>query len=176
MHAVTALYEESPAVEIYRRPVTIVRASSDVMGMRDAATNMARVGLKLVAGAAIVPTEDGTIPHGLRQNYFADAPGAHVPNRPATRRISATDQRTSSGYDGRRMRTSLQGNVSGTVQYGVARRWGQVGPSPSGLGPSQFTPIGPPSARVETRSSKARATQTPWAFPASIAIGKWIPP
>lgn len=76
IHAVTALNEENPAVEIYRRPVTIVRASSDVMGMRDAAANLARVGLKLVADESIVPTEDGTIPHGLRQNYFADAPGA----------------------------------------------------------------------------------------------------
>jgi glycine reductase len=76
IRSVTALYEENPAVEIYRRPVTIVRASADVMGMRDAATNMARVGLKLVAGAAITPAEDDTIPHGQRQNYFADAPGA----------------------------------------------------------------------------------------------------
>jgi betaine reductase len=74
--AVTAMYEENPAVEIYRRPVTIVRAGSDVMGMRDAAAGMVRVGLKLVTGEAIVPTEDGTIPHGLRQNYFAEATGA----------------------------------------------------------------------------------------------------
>jgi glycine reductase len=75
--AVTAMYEENPAIEIYRRPVTIVRSGSDVMAMRDAAAGMVRVGLKLVAGEAIAPAVDGTIPHGLRQNYFADATGAH---------------------------------------------------------------------------------------------------
>lgn len=74
--AITAMYEENPAVEIYRKPVTIVQTGSDVMAMRDAATNMARVGLKLVAGETIVPADDGTIAHGLRQNYFADATGA----------------------------------------------------------------------------------------------------
>lgn len=74
--AVTAMYEENPAVDIYRRFVTIVRASSDVMGMRAAAAGMVRVGLKLVAGEVIAPAEDGTIPHGLRRNYFAEATGA----------------------------------------------------------------------------------------------------
>ncbi len=74
--AATAMYEENPAVELYRRPVVIVRAGPDVMAMPDAAAGMVRVGLKLVAGEAIVPAKDGTIPHGLRQNYFADATGA----------------------------------------------------------------------------------------------------
>lgn len=73
---VTAMYDENPAVEIYRRPVTIVRSESDVMGMRAAAAGMVRVGLKLVTGEAIVPADDGTVAHGLRQNYFADATGA----------------------------------------------------------------------------------------------------
>jgi len=73
---VTALYAENPAVEIYRRTVTIVRAGADVMAMREAAAGMVRVGQKLVAGDAIVPADDGTIPHGLRQNYFAAASGA----------------------------------------------------------------------------------------------------
>jgi glycine reductase len=74
--AVTAMYEENPAVEIYRRPVTIVETGSDVMAMGEAAAAMVRVGGKLVAGDAIIPDEDGTIAHGLRQNYFADATGA----------------------------------------------------------------------------------------------------
>ncbi len=74
--AVTAMYEENPAVEIYRRSVTIVRTGRDVMAMGDAAANMVRVGLKLVAGEAIVPAADGTIAHGRRQNYFAEATGA----------------------------------------------------------------------------------------------------
>ena len=74
--AVTAMFNENPAVEIYRRAVTIVETGSDVMAMREAAAGMVHVGGKLVAGDAIVPTENDTIPHGLRQNYFADATGA----------------------------------------------------------------------------------------------------
>ncbi len=74
--AVSAMFAENPAVEIYRRRVNIVETGSDVMAMREAAAGMVRVGAKLVAGEAIIPDEDGTIPHGLRQNYFADATGA----------------------------------------------------------------------------------------------------
>ena len=73
---VTAMYDENPAVDIYHRPVTIVRAAANVMGMHDAVAGLVRVGLKLVAGEAIMPTADGTIPHGMRQNYFANATGA----------------------------------------------------------------------------------------------------
>ena len=74
--AVTAMYTQNPAVDIYRKSVTIVKAGPDVMGMRDAVENMLRVGLKKAAGEAIIPDRDGTLPHGLRQNYFADATGA----------------------------------------------------------------------------------------------------
>jgi betaine reductase len=74
--AVTALYPENPAVDAYRRRVTIVRALGDVMGMRDALAGLARVGRKLVAGEPIAPDADGTIPHGLRQNFFASETGA----------------------------------------------------------------------------------------------------
>jgi len=73
---VTALFDENPAVEIYRRTVTIVRTGADVMAMRDAAAGMVRVGLKLVAGETVSPAADGTIAKGLRQNYFAEASGA----------------------------------------------------------------------------------------------------
>lgn len=74
--AVTALHLENPAVEIYRRDVTIACASADVMGMREAAGRMARVGLKRVAGEEISAAADETIPHGLRRNYFAEETGA----------------------------------------------------------------------------------------------------
>ena len=74
--AVTAMYEENPAVEQYRRQVTIVRAADTVMGMQDAAAGMARAGMKLVRGETIDAAEDGTLLHGLRQNYFAASSGA----------------------------------------------------------------------------------------------------
>lgn len=74
--AVSAMYPENPAVDIYRRHVTMVRAAEDVLGMQEAMQNMARVGLKLVDAEAVVPCDDGTIAHGIRQNYFAKDTGA----------------------------------------------------------------------------------------------------
>jgi glycine reductase len=74
--AVTALHPENPAVDNYRRQVTIVRAASNVMGMQDAVDGMMRVGMKLVRGEPIVAAADGTLLRGLRQNYFAASSGA----------------------------------------------------------------------------------------------------
>lgn len=74
--ALTAVSPENPAVDAYRRHVTMVRAAADVMGMRDALAALARVGSKLIEGHQIVPDEDGTIPRGLRKNYFAPRTGA----------------------------------------------------------------------------------------------------
>jgi glycine reductase len=76
MPAVTALYPENPAVEIYRREITIVRAGSDVMDMRAAMQAMVRVALKLARGETPDPAADGTLERGIRQNYFAASPGA----------------------------------------------------------------------------------------------------
>lgn len=74
--SLTALYRENPAVDNYRRDVTIVEASDNVLGMRDALLALARVGAKLVRAEPIVPADDGTIPRGLRQNFFAARDGA----------------------------------------------------------------------------------------------------
>lgn len=73
---VTALYDENPAVESYRRDVTIVRAGHDVMDMRAAMQRLTRAGRKLVRGEELTPSEDETLPRGVRQNYFADKSGA----------------------------------------------------------------------------------------------------
>jgi glycine reductase len=72
----TGLYTENPAVEVYRKQVTMVRSEADVMGMRDALEAMARVGLKLVSGQPLVVAEDDLIARGVRRNYFAEANGA----------------------------------------------------------------------------------------------------
>jgi betaine reductase len=73
---VTAMHPDNPALDLYRQALTAVRAEADVMGMRAALEGMVRVGRKLVAGEEIVPETDGTIPRGLRRNYFAEATGA----------------------------------------------------------------------------------------------------
>lgn len=74
--AVTGLYPENPAVDVYRRAVTMVRTGPDVMGMLDAVRAMAAVGLKRIAGDTPVPADDDTISRGLRDNWFAPATGA----------------------------------------------------------------------------------------------------
>jgi len=74
--ALTALFPENPAVANYRRHVTMLRTGDSVLAMQDALTGMARVGMKLVRGEAIVPADDETIPRGFRQNYFAASTGA----------------------------------------------------------------------------------------------------
>lgn len=74
--AVTALYPENPAVAVFRGQVDMVRAGDDVLSMREAAQTLARAGLKLARGGTLVPSEDGAIAHGIRQNYFAERQGA----------------------------------------------------------------------------------------------------
>jgi len=74
--AVTALFEDNPAVENYRRDVAIVRAGRDVMEMRAAIEGLVQVGRRLIRGEMPDPAADGTLPRGLRQNYFAATTGA----------------------------------------------------------------------------------------------------
>jgi betaine reductase len=74
--ALTALYPDNPAVAIYRRDVTILRAADDVMGMRDAVAAMAAAALKRITGEALSPEDDGALPRGVRENVFAEQTGA----------------------------------------------------------------------------------------------------
>ena len=74
--AVTALFDENPAVAVYRRDVTMVRAADSVLGMKEAIAALVRVGLKRAHGEAISPEHDDTIPRGIRRNFFAAASGA----------------------------------------------------------------------------------------------------
>jgi betaine reductase len=73
--ALTALYPESAAVDVYRSEVTILEAAADVMGMPDALEALARAVPRLLAGARLGP-EDGVLPRGIRENYFAEHTGA----------------------------------------------------------------------------------------------------
>lgn len=73
---VTAMFDENPGVDAYRKTVTIARCGANVMDMKEAVERMAHVALKLVQGEQILPQEDHAISHGLRQNYFAARTGA----------------------------------------------------------------------------------------------------
>lgn len=74
--SVTAMYGENPGVEAYRTRAVILRAESDVMGMRDALERIARVGRKLVRGEPLDPAADELLAGLARRNFTAHASGA----------------------------------------------------------------------------------------------------
>jgi glycine reductase len=74
--ALTALYPENPAVDSFRRRITIVAAAADVMGMQEALQRMIQVGEMLLKGETPDPVRDHTIARGLRENTFAENTGA----------------------------------------------------------------------------------------------------
>lgn len=68
---VTGLYEENPAVDIYKRELVIVRTGNSAVGMREAVKKMAVVADKLLRGEELgLPDEEGLIPMGKRVNIF----------------------------------------------------------------------------------------------------------
>lgn len=71
----TALYPDNPAVPVYRNRVAILKAADDVMGMSAALEAIARAVRKLASGQRLDP-EDGLLPRGMRENYFASQTGA----------------------------------------------------------------------------------------------------
>jgi len=74
---VTAMYEENPALELYRKEVYIIPTANSVRGMKDAIPNMAGFVRKLGLGQSIgLPDEEGYFPRGIRVNQFADRTGA----------------------------------------------------------------------------------------------------
>ncbi len=75
--AVTGMFQENPAVEIYRKSVYIVETQATTLGMKAAAENMVRLALKLARGEPPgTPVEDGYLARGIRRNAFAAETGA----------------------------------------------------------------------------------------------------
>ena len=73
---VTAMFEENPAVEEFRREVTIVRCGENVMSMKPAVEALTAVAVKLARGEAIDPATDKVVPRGIRKNVFVEQTGA----------------------------------------------------------------------------------------------------
>lgn len=71
--ALTGLYEENPAVEIYKRDLHIVQVGKSAATMRKGASQMAKIADKLLSGQEIgPPEEEGLLPMGKRVNIFRD--------------------------------------------------------------------------------------------------------
>jgi betaine reductase len=75
--AVTGLFPEAPAVDVYRSRVVIVPTGDSAAGMKDAVAALAEVGLRRAAGEPLRPAdEDERLPMGYRANWVADRPVA----------------------------------------------------------------------------------------------------
>lgn len=75
--AVTALYPEAPAVDVYRSRVVMAASSGSAAGMRPALEAMVRIGLRLARGGGLLPAEeDGRIPMGYRAARVDPVPAA----------------------------------------------------------------------------------------------------
>jgi len=74
---VTAMYEEAPALELYRKEVYIIPTANSIRGMKEAIPKMASFVQKLGLGQEIgPPEEEGYFPHGIRVNQFVSRTGA----------------------------------------------------------------------------------------------------
>lgn len=71
--AVTGLYPEAPAVEVYRERMLAVPTGESAAGMAEAVGEMARIGLKLLRAERLGPaSEEGTLPRGFRANWAVE--------------------------------------------------------------------------------------------------------
>jgi glycine reductase len=79
--AITGLFPEAPAVDVYRSRTVMVPTGNSAAGMQEAMAAIARVGLRLARGEGLLPAaEDGRIPKGYRADWPA-------PERAATRAV-----------------------------------------------------------------------------------------
>ena len=75
--AVTGLYEENPGYDVFKAFMYTVKTTNAAAGMRQAIPGIAKVAKKILEGVALgSPEEEGLLPKGVRQNYFAKERGA----------------------------------------------------------------------------------------------------
>lgn len=85
--AVSAMFAENPAVEIYRKHIFIAESSNDVLGMTEAVKVMIPLGMKLARREPVLPEEDHYLPQGIRKNIHADETGAQRAIRMLLKRV-----------------------------------------------------------------------------------------
>jgi glycine reductase len=73
----TAMYNENPGVDLYKKYLYIVETKNSAVGMREALPKVANLALKLVRNEEIdTPSVEGYIERGIRKNYFASERGS----------------------------------------------------------------------------------------------------
>lgn len=73
---VAGMFTENPAVDQFKKELIIIGTGRDVMSMQDALSAMGKAAMKIFTGEELLPEKDGTIPQGLRKNYFSEKSGA----------------------------------------------------------------------------------------------------
>lgn len=75
--ALTGLFPEAPAVDVYRSRTVMVPTGDSAAGMKEAVVALTRTGLKLARGEPLGPADDdGRIPMGYRRSWVTDVPVA----------------------------------------------------------------------------------------------------
>ena len=76
--ALTGLFPEAPAVDVYRSRTVMVPTGDSAAGMKEAVVAVTRTGLRLARGEPLGPADDdGRIPMGYRRSWVTDVPVAH---------------------------------------------------------------------------------------------------
>src|SRR5690554_1765163 len=75
--SITAMYEENPGADMFKKSVYIVSTKDSAAGMRDAVKKIVPLALKLAKGEEIgSPEEEGYLARGIRKNFFTDKRGS----------------------------------------------------------------------------------------------------
>lgn len=74
--AFTAMYDENPGVDVFRKKVYIVKTSDSAAGMRKALPAIVEFAKKYVSGAELHSEADGFFSKGVRVNQFVDQRGS----------------------------------------------------------------------------------------------------
>jgi len=76
--ALTGLFPEAPAVDVYRSRTVMVPTGDSAAGMKEAVVALTGTGMKLARGEPLAPADDdGRIPMGYRRSWVTDVPVAH---------------------------------------------------------------------------------------------------
>ncbi len=75
--AITGLYEENPGYDVFKAFMYTVKTGNSAVSMREAVPAIGKLAKKLLTGETIgSPEQEGLLPRGVRQNYFAKERGA----------------------------------------------------------------------------------------------------
>lgn len=73
----TAMYDENPGVDVFKKELYIVRTGNSAATMRKALPAIGKFAAKIISGEKIgMPAEEGYIERGVRVNMFAEERGA----------------------------------------------------------------------------------------------------